>query len=176
MSPITNLSSPTCHNPPIGDGSVVTFMNLGSGTCMDLSGGQAGNNVRITGWQCHGGDNQKWQLQQVGTTGPWPIYMIKNKASGTYMDLFFGEEAESTPIVGWEGHDLGNPHQRWRFVTSDPGGNILTIRNIEAGTYIDLFHGGKANGTFIGGWDLRGDGGYSDNSHQHWKVITVTPS
>ncbi|KAF7519965.1 hypothetical protein G7054_g12909 [Neopestalotiopsis clavispora] len=158
---------------PIANGAVVTFTNLGSGTCIDLAGGNAGNGVAISGWKCHGGNNQKWQLQQVGNTGPWPVYMIKNQYSGTYMDLYNGGTTDGTPIYGWQGGNSNNPHQRWRFVTGDPhNGNVVLIENIGAGTYVDLYLGGGVNGTGINGWSLADDLS-SGNPHQQWKVAVT---
>ncbi|KAI0170819.1 hypothetical protein BJ166DRAFT_588928 [Pestalotiopsis sp. NC0098] len=179
---------------PIASGSIVTFTNVGSGTCSTSLG------AAISGWKCHGGANQNWRLQQVDKTGPWPVYMIQNQASGSssfqatdvygernakkidyvaYMDLSYGGTTDGTPIVGWQGNATGppNPHQRWRFITGDPHkGNVVVIQNIATGTVTDLYLGRRPNGTGVNGWTQSPDLS-SGNTHQQWKVtVSVTPS
>ncbi|KAK6071982.1 hypothetical protein SCUP234_09471 [Seiridium cupressi] len=158
---------------PIRNGATVAFKNVGTGTCIDLTESNPADNTHIIGYQYNGTKNQHWRLEQVGTTGPWPVYMIKNLATGTYIVLPNGGKDSGTPIVGWQGGNTSNDHQRWRFITADPDtGEVVMIQNVGTGTFIDLYNGGSANSTKILGW--AGEPGVNAaNTPQQWKVVSV---
>ncbi|KAK6070658.1 hypothetical protein SCUP515_08267 [Seiridium cupressi] len=147
---------------PIRNGATVAFKNVGTGTCIDLTESNPADNTPIIGYQYNGTKNQHWRLERVGTTGPWPVYMIKNLATGMVHRLSDGR-----------GGNTSNDHQRWRFITADPDtGEVVMIQNVGTGTFIDLYNGGSANSTKILGW--AGEPGVNAaNTHQQWKVVSV---
>ncbi|KAI0263604.1 ricin B lectin domain-containing protein [Gloeopeniophorella convolvens] len=74
--------------------------NAKSGTVFDLSGG---DNRSIIGYDYHGGENQKWQLEQQ-TDGQW---LIRSAGSGKYI-AFDGEAKDGAPVVA-----IDESSQRW---------------------------------------------------------------
>ncbi|KAI0631469.1 ricin B-like lectin [Trametes polyzona] len=72
-------------------GKTYKITNAKGGTVLDLSGGQ--ENSPITGYQWHGGANQRWTLEEANGT-----YHFRNAATGLYIG-FDGEPKNFTPII-----------------------------------------------------------------------------
>ncbi|KAF4992464.1 hypothetical protein FGRMN_7135 [Fusarium graminum] len=111
------------------NGRIVSFVNFGTGTGIDLSGeysrwkgaldlynGSTGDNTKITGWQYQSfGGDQAWYIHPVGEfPANGAVVKIQNYGANTLVDLLNGSGSNGTPIVGWQGniHSL-NPHQLW---------------------------------------------------------------
>ncbi|KAI1396500.1 carbohydrate-binding module family 13 protein [Hypoxylon fuscum] len=151
------------------DGATVSFLNYGSGTCVDLAGGETKNGTKIIGYQFHGGKNQQWKLLKVDKSSVWPTWVIRNVHTNTNMDLYNGGNDNGAKINGWAGGEATtNDHQLWRLVTADTNGRVFMIQNVGTGTYVDLLNGNSANSTQIGGWagDIQ-----SKNPHQLWRIL-----
>ncbi|RYP14270.1 hypothetical protein DL765_006499 [Monosporascus sp. GIB2] len=152
------------------DGAIVSFLNYGTGTAIDLTEGKPQNGTPIIGYQFHGLENQQWKLERVDDNPVWPSWMIRNVKTGTYIDLYNGGSSNGTKITGWSGGNNGNQHQLWRLVSADPSGRVLMIQNIGTGTYIDLLNGNPANLAQISGWEGHIE---SRNPHQLWRILRI---
>lgn len=73
------------------------------GKCLDAGDGALGTRLKL--WDCHGGQNQKWDL---GPTGE-----LKN-ALGSCIDVSGANVALGTPLVLWTCTGV-SPEQRWQF-------------------------------------------------------------
>ncbi|KAL2671631.1 hypothetical protein Neosp_014221 [[Neocosmospora] mangrovei] len=90
------------------NGRTVAFVNFGTGTAIDLSGGQTSppDGTPCIGFQAHLNENQQWKLvkwkdDDVGR----PIFRIQNvRASGS--------TGNDTKITGWQYSTFGG-HQAW---------------------------------------------------------------
>ncbi|KAI0884122.1 carbohydrate-binding module family 13 protein [Annulohypoxylon maeteangense] len=152
------------------DGAVVSFLNYGTGTAIDLTKGGKQDGTPVIGYEYHGGENQKWKLQKVDKSTVWPTFTIRNVQADTNLDLYQGGKEDGTKITGWAGPATENinSHQLWYFVTADDAGTVFMIQNVGTGTFVDLLNGNAANSTEISGW-----GGYvqNKNPHQLWRVV-----
>ncbi|KAI1282354.1 carbohydrate-binding module family 13 protein [Xylaria sp. FL0933] len=150
------------------DGAIVSFLNYGTGTALDLSDGKTDNGTPLVGWQFHGGENQQWKLERVDSSPVWPTWKLRNIKSGTYVELDDGKSANGTTIQGWQKKE--NNNQLFRLVSADPMGRVFMIQNVASGTYIDLLNGNPANSTKITGWagilEIK-------NAHQLWRVLRM---
>ncbi|KAI2464250.1 carbohydrate-binding module family 13 protein [Annulohypoxylon bovei var. microspora] len=93
--------------------------NVETNTNLDLYNGGKENKTKITGWAGAEAENsnphQLWYLVTADDEGR--VFMIQNVGTGTYVDLFNGNSANSTQITGWAGQvERKNPHQLWRIL------------------------------------------------------------
>ncbi|KAI1451580.1 carbohydrate-binding module family 13 protein [Annulohypoxylon moriforme] len=136
------------------DGAVVSFLNYGTNSSLDLSGGGTDDGTAVIGYEFHNGDNQWWKLEKVNQTVAWPTWVIRNVQSNTNLDLYLGGSENGTKITGWGGDETNNInlHQLWYLVTADDTGSVFLIQNVGTGTYVNLNDGNAANGAAISGW------------------------
>ena len=57
---------------------IVKFVNGGGNKCLDVQAGQTANGTPVQVWDCNGGTNQNWYVNNVPHGG----IMLKNQASG----------------------------------------------------------------------------------------------
>ncbi|KAI1442052.1 carbohydrate-binding module family 13 protein [Annulohypoxylon stygium] len=152
------------------DGAVVSFLNYGTGTAVDLSQSGNDNGTPVIGYQFHGGENQQWKLLKVDNSSVWPTWVIRNVKTNTNLDLYNGGNENGTKITGWAGAQANNTnsHQLWYLVTADTAGRVFRIQNVGTGTYVDLLNGNSANSTQISGWAGSVE---TKNPHQLWRVL-----
>ncbi|KAI1086702.1 carbohydrate-binding module family 13 protein [Rostrohypoxylon terebratum] len=145
---------PTLASSASLDGAVVSFLNYGTNSSLDLSHGGTADGTDVIGYKFHNGDNQYWKLEKIDQTVAWPTWVIRNVQSNTNLDLYLGGSANGTKITGWAGPEKNNinKHQLWYLVTADDTGNVYMIQNVGTGTYVDLNGGNAANGAKITGW------------------------
>ncbi|KEP45400.1 ricin-type beta-trefoil lectin domain protein [Rhizoctonia solani 123E] len=74
-----------------------TLKNAATNSVLDLWNGESAEGKVIQGYESHGGDNQKWQLQWTGTGNS---VTIRNVASGTYIGKGASGFAQSSPVLG----------------------------------------------------------------------------
>ncbi|GAB4005003.1 hypothetical protein GCM10029992_51590 [Glycomyces albus] len=49
-----------------GGGQASAIVSRNSGKCLDVTGGSSADGAAIIQWECHGGDNQRWSLEDAG--------------------------------------------------------------------------------------------------------------
>ncbi|RVD88207.1 uncharacterized protein DFL_002402 [Arthrobotrys flagrans] len=92
-------------------GSTYKIINHKNGTALDLSGT---DNVSITGWDSHDGDNQKWILSEED--GLWTI---QNVATDKF--LAPGGDDQGVDVIGadeafqWDIRNEGDEEELWRL-------------------------------------------------------------
>ncbi|PBK62820.1 hypothetical protein ARMSODRAFT_562283 [Armillaria solidipes] len=136
---------------------------------MDIDCGSSADGTKILGWHDDNFNwNQLWLVEPVD--GKTDTFTVRSLVAGTYMTLAGGSSANQTPITG-ERRNSGShaPRQEWIIKRSmDKDKESYKMKNYASGTFIDLYHGGKSNGTPIYGWkgDFKTHGQYS--WHQYW--------
>ncbi|KAI0893049.1 carbohydrate-binding module family 13 protein [Annulohypoxylon nitens] len=145
---------PTLQSAGPLDGAVVSFLNYGTNSSLDLRAGGTADGTDVIGYQFHNGDNQYWKLEKIEQSLAWPTWVIRNVQSNTNLDLYLGGGENGTKITGWAGPETNNinKHQLWYLVTADDTGSVFLIQNVGTGTYVDLNNGNATNGAKISGW------------------------
>ncbi|QRW13228.1 ricin-type beta-trefoil lectin domain protein [Ceratobasidium sp. AG-Ba] len=87
-----------------------TLKNVSTGTVLDLSYGNAGDDIAINGFQSYGGENQRWRLEW---TGKGHGFTLRNVKSGTYVS--FEKFRNGIPITG------SKKRQTWKIIVADGG-------------------------------------------------------
>ena len=98
-------------------------------------------------------------------------YMILNANGRSLVDLYQGNKANNTKVVGWSPHLQSNfDNQIWKvkFTEKDGSGNQwCTLTNRQSGTALDLENGTAANGTQVQGYQPTG------SNIQQWMIWLV---
>ncbi|KPM35137.1 hypothetical protein AK830_g11430 [Neonectria ditissima] len=154
------------------NGKTVAFVNFGTNTAIDLSGGHCDppDGTPCIGWDAVLSENQQWKLVKLRDgPGGLPLFRIQNvKAPGKALDLYNGSSSDNTKITGWSHGSTTNDHQLWYIHPVGEfqnRGNVVMLENYGTNTFVDLYLGGAANGTSVVGWQgsLKALG-----SHQLW--------
>jgi ricin-type beta-trefoil lectin protein len=78
----------------------VNIMNINSNLVLDVPSFSTLPGVQIAQYYFNGGRNQQWQLVPVGKSGQTNVYMIYNRNSRKYLDIFGGILAgPAAPLV-----------------------------------------------------------------------------
>jgi hypothetical protein len=98
-----------------------------SGRCLDVSGGTdaTGNGVQVIQWDCHDGDNQKWQIVPVADG----FYKILAKHSGKALDVFGGIISTGDGVTVQQRDFNGLANQLWMFSRQDDGSYKIVVRH-----------------------------------------------
>jgi mannan endo-1,4-beta-mannosidase len=86
--------------------------NQANGLMLDVSGNSTANGGVIDQWGMNGGDNQKWQLTNLGSN----YVKLINVHSGLALDVSGGSTANNAAIIQWS-YNGGN-NQRWQVVST----------------------------------------------------------
>ncbi|KAI1124814.1 carbohydrate-binding module family 13 protein [Nemania abortiva] len=150
------------------DGAVISLLNYGTGTAMDVVGDTSSNGTGIVAYQFNGGESQQWKLEKASDDPVWPTWRILNITAQKYVDLADGEPEDGTKVQIWDFRE--NENQLWRIYSADPLGRAFMIQNVGSATHIDLYKGGTENSTQITGW-----AGHiqDENPNQLWRVLRV---
>ncbi|KAI1097786.1 carbohydrate-binding module family 13 protein [Jackrogersella minutella] len=97
-----------------------------------------------------------------------------NYGTGTALDLSNGGTQNGTAVIGFQYH--GGKNQQWKLQKVDSSSVWPTwvIRNVQSNTNLDLYNGGKDDGTKISGW--AGAATQNTNSHQLWYLVSADPA
>ncbi|HYT10352.1 MAG TPA: RICIN domain-containing protein, partial [Mycobacteriales bacterium] len=100
-----------------GRADAYALVDAGTGRCADVLGGGEGDSVPVVQWECHGADNQTFELRPVpGLDG---YVQIVADHSGKCVDVTGASKDEGAPIQQYACHDpatearMGN--QAWRL-------------------------------------------------------------
>ncbi|KAI0049121.1 carbohydrate-binding module family 13 protein [Auriscalpium vulgare] len=137
-----NLDGQAEHPYPImslQSDQVYVLTNFKAGNIADLSGG---DNRSIIGYDYHGGDNQKWQFQQVDG-GEWTIRSV---GTGKYLGVD-GEPRDGAPVVA-----VDEPF-KWDIWPDDKHTETFRIFVHDTKFNVDLSdHGNATPGTPVTLW------------------------
>jgi len=102
------LQMQDCNNSPAQTftyDQARTHLIIG-GLCVDASGGQAGELVKLS--PCDGGANQIWKVEHKGN------FAKLVGTSGLCLDIRYGSTASGAPLQSWTCGDA-EPNQLWSF-------------------------------------------------------------
>lgn len=134
---------------------------------LDVYGGGKTLGVNVIQWSLHGGDNQKWYLDNVvqelpaNTKDHSGIYNIKSLKSGLLMDVYGGGKDQGNNVIQWSGH--GGVNQQWQFDKLSNG--YYKITSVLSGMSLDVYDGGSDKGNRVIQWPYHG------GSNQQWRII-----
>jgi hypothetical protein len=88
-----------------------SIINRNSGKALDVNGGSTNAGTGIIQWDYSGGNNQQWQLTDIG----FGYYKIINRNSNQSLDVNGGATWNGGNIIQWYWNNGSN--QQWQIVT-----------------------------------------------------------
>ncbi|GAB4004677.1 alpha-lytic protease prodomain-containing protein [Glycomyces albus] len=140
--------------PPPSDGD--TIVNRNSGKCVDVPNSSTANGTGLQQYDCWGGANQSWRLEDVGGG----YYRIVSESSGKCMDIDGASTANGAGVIQWTCHDGAN--QQWQV--RDSGGGYVELVARHSGKCLDVPSSSTANGTGLQQYDCWG------GANQQWSI------
>lgn len=122
-----------------GGGQSGEVVNRNSGKCMDVVSGSTADGAEIIQYDCHGGANQQWRLEDAGGG----YHRIVSDASGRCLDVDGASTADNARIIQWACN--GGANQQWQL--RDAGGGHVEIVARHSGKCLDVIDSSTANGT-----------------------------
>ncbi|MCA1848256.1 MAG: RICIN domain-containing protein, partial [Actinobacteria bacterium] len=91
-----------------------------SGKVLDVSNGSTENGAPIIQWDWHGGNNQRFWIDDVGGDR----FALRSLHSGKVLDVSGWSTDHGAPIIQWDWH--GGNNQLWQIVlpAARPGGTV----------------------------------------------------
>ncbi|KAF7986861.1 hypothetical protein HWV62_12590 [Athelia sp. TMB] len=124
----------------LSSGQRYKFTNVKGGTILDLSGG---DNRSLIGYEDHGGDNQRWILEN-GNDNQW---FIKNAQSGQYINVD-GQPQNGAALI------VGGDQFVWNIWPDERDQSHFRIFDPNTDLNFDLAdHGNPTPGTKVQLWD-----------------------
>ncbi len=137
---------------------------------LDVYGGGKTAGVNVIQWGAHGGDNQRWYLDNVvqelppNTKDHSGIYNIRSSISGLLMDVYNGGKDQGTNVIQWTAN--GGINQNWKFEKLSNG--YYKVTSMLSGMSLDVYNGGCDKGNRVIQWPYHG------GSNQQWRIIENT--
>jgi hypothetical protein len=134
--------------------------------CLDVPYASLNVGVPMEQHGCHGGDNQRWNLKQVGWEGNRAIYNIVSVKSKLCLDVEGASTSLGARIIQYTCHNGTN--QRWvasvesRYASVSPV-TPRSFRSVRSGMCIDVYEASRNHGAKIVQWYCEG------NKNQLWR-------
>ena len=141
---------------PLPSPPFATLTASHTGKCLDVSAISKDNGAEMVQWDCSGGGNQKWKIEEAGGG----LVTLRASHSGKCLDVSGISRDNAASIVQWE--CWGGDNQKWRV--ENAGGGLFTLKAAHSGKCLDVAGGGRENGTRVIQWDCWG----GDN--QKWRI------
>lgn len=135
------------------------IVNRNSGKVLDVNGASTANGTGIIQWTWNNGNNQQWQVIDLGTG----YYRITNRNSAKVLDVNGGSTANGASIVQWTWN--GGNNQQWQFI--ETSGGYYRIINRNSGQGVDVNGGSTTNGASVIQWPWNG------GNNQQWQIIPL---
>ncbi|WP_189213704.1 RICIN domain-containing protein [Actinokineospora fastidiosa] len=114
-----------------------TWRNWLTNKCLDQNWSGGVNRHTAIAYNCHGGDNQYWQLEWLGTN----IYRVRNFGSGECLHQKYDGSTPTTTVQVLACTDANWINQRWRVTEWNDGS--YTFKNVRSEWFLDQsFSGG----------------------------------
>ncbi|WP_026922253.1 RICIN domain-containing protein [Glycomyces arizonensis] len=139
-----------------GGDQVTDIVNRNSGKCVDVVSGSTADGAEIIQYDCHGGANQQWRIQDAGGG----YYQIVSQASGKCLDIDGASTANNARAIQWPCN--GGTNQQWELRDSGNGYVELVARH--SGKCLDVIDSSTANGTRLQQYDCYG------GANQQWTL------
>jgi endoglucanase len=131
-----------------------TLLNVNSGLALDDPGYVATNGTPVDQWAGGGGNNQKWQLTNLGNN----VIELVNLNSGKALEVAGFSTANGATVDQWS--YSGGANQQWTVISVGSGAYELSNKN--SGQALDVSGASTANGGRIIQWP------YSGGANQKW--------
>jgi len=132
-----------------------TIVGVQSGKALDDPAGSTANGTQQEIWTINGGNNQKWQLTNLGNN----VVKLINVTSGLALEVNGGSTANGAKVDQWSYG--GTTNQQWTVVQVSSG--VYNLKNVNSGEVLDVIGGNTANGTLMDQWPSSG------GTNQQWK-------
>jgi hypothetical protein len=130
-----------------------------SSKCLDLDGGRAEDGTAIIQWGCHGGLNQRWQLQ-LKFGGAVGTYLVVAAPTGKCMAVLDGSKDDGADVV--EMPCAVRRDRLWRI--SEVSEGYLHFVSVVSGKCLDVRDVGFQDGARIQQWSCH------DGGNQQWRI------
>jgi hypothetical protein len=140
----------------IAGGQVTDIVGRASGKCVDVVSGSTADGAEIIQYDCHGGINQQWRLQDAGGG----YVQIISQASGKCLDIASASTANNARAIQWTCN--GGTNQQWQVRTVTGGYVEIVARH--SGKCLDVVSGSTANSARLQQYDCYG------GTNQHWTL------
>jgi hypothetical protein len=136
-----------------------TIASKNSGQVVDVYNNSLAAGADIDQWASNGGNNQKWQLTNLGSN----YVELVNVNSGMALDVYQDSTANGAVIDQWPYNSGKN--QIWQVVSKGSGYYELISEN--SGLALDVEGASKTEGTYLDQWTPSG------NANQLWSFTSV---
>ena len=154
---VTGTKRMCCVDPPKRN-EIHSASPASTYKCLDADLGTIGENgTKVQLWDCWGGQNQKWQVMNLGGG------RIVNLQSHRCLDADLGTIGENgTKVQLWDCWGGQNQNWNWNWAAGDEGGGPIgnDFQNVQSNTCLDAdWNTITKNGTKVQLWQcLNGDG------------------
>ena len=155
---MTNASSMTPSS-----GQLYKLVCANSGKVLDVDGGSVQDGATVQQWTDHGGANQHWSFEAVGTIAGQPAYKLVCANSGKVLDVDGALLQNGARIQQWT--DNGGANQHWYVL--DAGNSTCKIQSVGSGKVLDVEGGSVQDGARVLQWDDH------NGPNQHWSLVPV---
>ena len=118
---------------------VYNLVNVNSNKCVDVDGAYTNDGANVHQWACHGGVNQKWRIEKVGSN-----YRLTAVHSGKVLDVSGASQTDGANVQQWAYGGTNN--QLWQFSKSGSGFRVVAVHS---GKCLDVLNFGTGDGTNI---------------------------
>ncbi|MCH7230548.1 RICIN domain-containing protein [Glycomyces sp. L485] len=130
-----------------------------SGKCADVVSASTANGAEIAQWECHGGTNQQWDLQDLGNG----YVQIVAAHSGKCLDVANDSTANGAKVIQYT---CGNgDNQQWQVQDAPDGHVRLAARH--SGKCLDVTKESTADGARLQQWDCH------SGNNQQWQIAAA---
>ncbi|MCH7231094.1 RICIN domain-containing protein [Glycomyces sp. L485] len=127
-----------------------------SDKCLDVVSASTDNGADAIQWDCHGGDNQQWRLENAGDG----YFQIVASHSGKCLDVVDASTDNNARIEQWGCSD--GLHQQWEL--RDTGDGYVEIVARHSGKCLDVVSASTDDGARLQQYDCW------DGTNQHWSL------
>jgi len=123
-----------------------TAVNVSSGRCMEVPGGQTTNGLQLTQATCTSGANQNFTFVPLSATSN--AYNIRTVAAGRCIDVFGASTADNATIIQWTCH--ANANQQFRLQPVTVSGQTNTFNVVAVHSNKCIVPAGDSTGNGVG--------------------------
>jgi hypothetical protein len=133
-----------------------TVQSLSSGKCLDLEAGSKADGPVVIQYECHGGPNQQWSIEETSGGG----YRIVSHLSGKCVGIDRTFSGNSAPLLQ-SPCGSGATEQLWPLI-SESGGYV--VKSIASGRCLDVPGASPVNGARVVAWRC------NSGENQVWRI------
>jgi hypothetical protein len=155
---MTNASSLTPSS-----GQLYKLVCANSGKVLDVDGASVQDGATVQQWTDHGGANQQWSFEAVGTIAGQMAYKLVCANSGKVLDVDGALLQNGARVQQWTDH--GGANQHWYVL--DAGNSTCKIESVGSGKVLDVEGASVQDGAKVLQWDDY------NGANQYWSLVPV---